>query len=46
MKVVVLLLNLGGPDNLRNVKKFLFNLFYDKRIIRLNKIDIIIYLIV
>lgn len=34
-KIAVVLLNLGGPDNLGSVKKFLFNLFYDKLIIRL-----------
>jgi ferrochelatase len=37
MKIVVLLMNLGGPDKLENVEKFLFNLFYDKYIIRLPK---------
>ncbi len=37
MKIVVLLMNLGGPDSLGNVKKFLFNLFNDKYIIRLPK---------
>jgi len=31
----VLLLNLGGPDSLRAVKPFLFNLFSDREIIRL-----------
>jgi ferrochelatase len=33
--VGVLLLNLGGPDSLRAVKPFLFNLFSDREIIRL-----------
>ncbi|MEW6053718.1 MAG: ferrochelatase [Nitrospirota bacterium] len=31
----VILLNLGGPDSLRAVKPFLFNLFSDRQIIRL-----------
>ena len=34
-KVAVVLLNLGGPDNLDSVENFLFNLFYDKYIITL-----------
>lgn len=34
-KIAVVLLNLGGPDNLENVKPFLFNLFNDKAIINL-----------
>ncbi|MES2214935.1 MAG: ferrochelatase [Pseudomonadota bacterium] len=34
-KVAVVLLNLGGPNNLDAVEPFLFNLFYDKAIIRL-----------
>jgi ferrochelatase len=34
-KIAVILLNLGGPDALSNVKPFLFNLFYDKAIITL-----------
>lgn len=34
-KVSVVLLNLGGPDKLKNVKPFLFNLFKDKTIIDL-----------
>lgn len=34
MKAVVLF-NLGGPDNLSNVRPFLFNLFYDRSIIDL-----------
>lgn len=34
-KTAVILLNLGGPDALSNVKPFLFNLFYDKAIITL-----------
>lgn len=33
MKKAVILFNLGGPDNLDAVEKFLFNLFYDKNII-------------
>ncbi len=35
-KVAVILLNLGGPDSLKAVKPFLFNLFYDPAIIALN----------
>jgi ferrochelatase len=31
----IILLNLGGPDSLRAVKPFLYNLFSDRRIIRL-----------
>lgn len=34
-KIAVVLQNLGGPDNQDAVKPFLFNLFYDKAIIRL-----------
>lgn len=34
-KVAVVLFNLGGPDSLKSVRPFLFNLFYDKYIIRL-----------
>lgn len=34
-KVGVLLLNLGGPETLADVKPFLFNLFNDDSIIRL-----------
>ena len=34
-KIAVVLFNLGGPDSLKSVKPFLFNLFYDKYIIRL-----------
>jgi ferrochelatase len=34
-KTAVVLFNLGGPDTLNAVKPFLFNLFYDKAIIRL-----------
>jgi len=34
-KTAVVLLNLGGPDSLDAVKPFLFNLFYDRAIIRL-----------
>jgi len=34
-RVGVLLLNLGGPDKLEDVQKFLFNLFSDPEIIRL-----------
>ena len=35
-KIAVVLLNLGGPDKLSSVKGFLFNLFYDKAIIRIS----------
>lgn len=34
-KVAIILLNLGGPDRLRSVKPFLFNLFSDPAIIPL-----------
>lgn len=34
-RTAVILLNLGGPSSLREVKGFLFRLFYDKAIIRL-----------
>lgn len=34
-KIAVVLFNLGGPENLSDVKPFLFNLFYDKAIISL-----------
>lgn len=34
-KIAIILFNLGGPDNLKSVKPFLFNLFYDKAIINL-----------
>jgi protoporphyrin/coproporphyrin ferrochelatase len=34
-KNAVVLLNLGGPDNLSSVRNFLFNLFYDPNIISL-----------
>jgi ferrochelatase len=34
-KIAVVLMNLGGPASLDGVKPFLFNLFYDKAIIRL-----------
>ena len=34
-KNAIILLNLGGPDNLSSVRKFLFNLFYDPNIIGL-----------
>lgn len=34
-KTAVILMNLGGPDSLEAVEPFLFNLFYDKSIIRL-----------
>jgi ferrochelatase len=33
--IAVLLLNLGGPDSLRAVRPFLYNLFSDREIIRL-----------
>ncbi len=36
-KVAVVLLNLGGPSDLKSVKPFLFNLFNDPAIIRLPK---------
>lgn len=32
-KVAVVLFNLGGPDNIKNVRKFLTNIFSDKAII-------------
>lgn len=35
MKTAVILFNLGGPDKLSAVKKFLFNLFYDPAILRI-----------
>lgn len=35
-KMAVVLLNMGGPDSLKAVKPFLFNLFYDPAIIALN----------
>ncbi|WCR58206.1 ferrochelatase [Wolbachia endosymbiont of Ctenocephalides felis wCfeJ] len=35
MKKAIVLLNLGGPDSPNAVRPFLFNLFYDKRIINL-----------
>jgi ferrochelatase len=35
MKTAVVLFNLGGPDTLKNVKPFLFNLFCDPAIINL-----------
>ena len=34
-KIAIVLMNLGGPSSLDVVKPFLFNLFYDKAIIRL-----------
>lgn len=37
MKTAVILFNLGGPDGLKAVKPFLFNLFFDPHIIRLPK---------
>jgi len=37
-KVAVVLFNLGGPDSLTAIEEFLFNLFYDKYIIRLPKL--------
>lgn len=33
-KIAIILFNLGGPDSLKSVKPFLFNLFYDPAIIR------------
>lgn len=38
VKVGVLLLNLGGPETLRDVQPFLFNLFADPDIIRLPRL--------
>jgi len=38
IKCCCIIFNLGGPNNLNEVEKFLFNLFYDKRIITLSKI--------
>ena len=35
MKKAVILFNLGGPDNLKNVEPFLFNLFNDPAILNL-----------
>ena len=35
MKKAIILFNLGGPDNLENVKPFLFNLFNDPAILNL-----------
>ncbi len=35
MKIAVVLFNLGGPSSLENVEPFLFNLFYDRAILRL-----------
>ncbi|MCC8371620.1 MAG: ferrochelatase [Rickettsia endosymbiont of Pseudomimeciton antennatum] len=34
-KIAIVLFNLGGPNSLNSVKKFLFNLFYDRAIINL-----------
>ncbi|MDG1436672.1 MAG: ferrochelatase [Rickettsiaceae bacterium] len=34
-KIAIVLFNLGGPDKLEAVKPFLFNLFFDKYIIKL-----------
>ena len=34
-KIAIILFNLGAPDNLQAVRPFLFNLFFDKNIIRL-----------
>lgn len=34
-KIAIVLYNLGGPDKLSSVRSFLFNLFYDKAIIKL-----------
>lgn len=36
-KIAIILLNLGGPDELKAIKPFLFNLFYDPAIINLPK---------
>ena len=35
MKKAIILFNLGGPDSLKSVKPFLFNLFYDPAILNL-----------
>lgn len=35
IKTVVILFNLGGPSSLRDVESFLFNLFYDRSILRI-----------
>ena len=35
MKKAIILFNLGGPDSIKNVKPFLFNLFYDPAILNL-----------
>ena len=37
MKKAIILFNLGGPDKLKNVEPFLFNLFYDPAILNLPK---------
>ena len=37
MKKAIILFNLGGPDSLKNVEPFLFNLFYDPAILNLPK---------
>ena len=34
-KIAVVLLNLGGPDSVKSVQQYLFNLFYDPAIINL-----------
>lgn len=34
-KIAIVLFNLGGPDSLKTVESFLFNIFYDKRILNL-----------
>ncbi|MFK8040092.1 MAG: ferrochelatase [Rickettsiaceae bacterium] len=36
-RIAIVLFNLGGPDSKKDVKDFLFNLFYDKNIITLPK---------
>ncbi|MBV0900004.1 MAG: ferrochelatase [Wolbachia endosymbiont of Fragariocoptes setiger] len=36
MKKAIVLFNLGGPSSIEEVKTFLFNLFYDKRIINIS----------
>ena len=35
MKTAVVLFNLGGPDKIKSVQPFLFNLFNDKKIINI-----------
>jgi ferrochelatase len=37
VKTAIILLNLGGPRRLSEVRDFLFNLFYDKTILNFPK---------